>query len=96
VNEWYVVTAGHCVARARPSQVLSFVAVYILLRPSLCADYTLFILYRVFYSQLVDVDYITAFLCVDFFQTVRTYTVCWLLVESTVATVDLLQLCYLY
>ena len=30
VNEWYVVTAGHCVARARPSQVTNILFVAIL------------------------------------------------------------------
>ena len=30
VNEWYVVTAGHCVARARPSQVRVTLGEYVL------------------------------------------------------------------
>ena len=30
VNEWYVVTAGHCVARARPHQVRVTLGEYVL------------------------------------------------------------------
>ena len=30
VNSWYVVTAGHCVARARPSQVRVTLGEYVL------------------------------------------------------------------
>ena len=30
VNEWYIVTAGHCVARARPSQVRITLGEYVL------------------------------------------------------------------
>ena len=43
VNEWYVVTAGHCVARARASQVIKLI-IMMILRVMTVMNFTLKIL----------------------------------------------------